>query len=238
MRLDLYLADSGKVSSRTRAANLISMGRVVVNGQTVTKSSFNVEDKDIIEITEDYEASLGSLKLEEAIKKFSVNCTDKVCVDIGASNGGFTDVLLKSGAQSVYAVDVGECALPDYIKNDTRVVVLDRTNARYLQKNQFEPLPELAVIDVSFISLKLILPSVIGILREGATVIALIKPQFECSKKDLTKRGILNNPKKCKEILNSIEFFCNEIGLKSRGIIPAPHPFANKNQEYLICLSL
>ena len=138
MRIDLYLANSGAVSSRTRAANLIDLGRVTVNGKVVTKASLDVSDEDSIIITEDYEASLGGLKLKEALKRFGVSCKDKICMDVGASNGGFTDVLLKNGAKTVYAIDVGDCALPSSLVKDERVVVMDKTNARYLEKDKFE----------------------------------------------------------------------------------------------------
>ncbi len=236
MRLDVFLAEIGAVSSRTRAANLIDMGRVLVNGKVAHKSAMDVSMDDKIEITEDYEASLGGLKLKEALDKFNIDCRDLVCADIGASNGGFTDVLLKNGAKIVYAIDVGECALPNKLSSDKRVVVMDRTNARYLDKSRFDVLPNLAVIDVSFISLKLILPSVKGILADEGIAIALIKPQFECEKKDLSKRGILVDKKKRDKVVSSIEEFCRQIGFFSLGVIPAPHPFADKNQEYLICL--
>lgn len=236
MRLDLYLVDSGKTSSRTRGANLIEMGRVTVNGRQVLKASFEVKEGDSVVVTENYEASLGGLKLKSAIADFRIDCKDKICVDVGASNGGFTDVLLTNGATRVYAVDVGECALPERLRTDPRVVVMDRTNARYLDASYFSPLPDLAVIDVSFISLKLVLPSVSSVISYGGTIIALIKPQFECGKKDLSKKGLLLDTKKREKIIKDIENFCRENGLVSLGTRPAPHPFENKNQEYLICL--
>jgi len=237
MRLDAYLHTKGAVNSRTRASNLIALGRVCVNDKVVYKAAYEVKEGDEVSITEDYDASLGGLKLQEALVSFGIDCRDKVCLDVGASNGGFTDVLIKNGAQSVYAVDVGVCALPDNLKNDGKVVVMDRTNARYLNADMFSVLPDLAVIDVSFISLKLILPAVFGVVKAGGCAVALIKPQFECGKKDLTKKGILNDSKKRDRILVDIEEFCTQTGWKSKGIVPAPHPFAEKNREYLICLN-
>lgn len=238
MRIDLYLADSGAVSSRTRAANLIDLGRVTVNGKVVTKASLDVCDEDSIIITEDYEASLGGLKLKEGLEKFGVSCKDKICMDVGASNGGFTDVLLKNGAKTVYAIDVGECALPSSLAEDKRVAVMDKTNARYLEKDKFAVLPNFAVIDVSFISLKLILPSVRSVMTQNGEIIALIKPQFECEKRDLSKKGILTDKKKRDKILSEMKNFCQNSGFIVAGLIPAPHPFDNKNQEYLIYLKI
>ncbi len=238
MRIDLYLANSGAVSSRTRAANLIDLGRVIVNGKVVTKASLDVCAEDSIIITEDYEASLGGLKLKEALEKFGVSCKDEICMDVGASNGGFTDVLLKNGAKTVYAIDVGDCALPSALATDERVVVMDKTNARYLEKDKFAVTPDFAVIDVSFISLKLILPSVMSVMEQNGEIIALIKPQFECEKRDLSKKGILVDKKKRDKVLADMQSFCQSAGFIVVGLIPAPHPFDNKNQEYLIYLKI
>lgn len=238
MRIDVYLAQTGLATSRTRAANLIDLGRVLVNGKPVQKASLEVSEDDEIVITEDYEASLGGLKLKEAFRAFGVDCGGKICMDVGASNGGFTEVLLNKCAKLVYAIDVGECALPEKLKNDERTVVMDKTNARYLTRDMFCPMPEFCVVDVSFISLKLILPSVLSVMQTGGEVVALIKPQFECAKKDLSKKGILTDKKLCAKILEEIKSFCQISGFTVEGIVPAPHPFANKNQEYLIYLKI
>ena len=182
MRLDKYLFDNGLAESRTRAANLIALGRVSVNGKTVSKCSFDVETKDEVIVTENYEASLGGIKLIKALESFAIEPKGKVCLDVGASNGGFTDVLLKNGARKVYCLDVGECALPERLKKDSRVEIIDKTNARF------------------------------------------------------TKKGIVKNEKLRLSAVKSVEQFCKELGLAEEGLTEAPHPFEEKNQEYLILL--
>lgn len=234
MRLDLYISENGMTSSRSRAANLIALGRVKVNGATVCKASYEVKTCDEVALENDYEASLGGMKLTRAIEGFSVSVEGKTCLDVGASNGGFTDVLLKNGAKKVYALDVGECALPLRLINDDRVVVMDRTNARFIAGEDFPETPALAVIDVSFISLTAVLAPTANCLADDGEIIALIKPQFECTKRDLSKRGILLDPKKRLAAVKKIESFCISLGLEVRGVTEAPHPFEEKNQEYLI----
>ena len=236
MRLDKYLFDNGLAESRTRAANLIALGRVSVNGKNVSKCSFDVETKDEVIVTENYEASLGGIKLIKALESFAIEPKGKVCLDVGASNGGFTDVLLKNGARKVYCLDVGECALPERLKKDSRVEIMDKTNARFIKKEQFTVIPQIAVVDVSFISLKLVLGPISEVLTQDGIIIALIKPQFECSAKDLTKKGIVKNEKLRLSAVKSVEQFCKELGLAEEGLTEAPHPFEEKNQEYLILL--
>ena len=233
MRLDLYLATTNGIS-RSRAANLIELGAVRVNGKTVDKASYDVKDGDEVVVNEDYGSSLGGIKLKHALSYFSVNPEGKTCMDVGASNGGFSDVLLKNGAKTVYAIDVGECALPDTIKFDARVVVMDKTNARYITRDNFSETPNFAVVDVSFISLTLILPAVYSVLSDDGELVALIKPQFECEKKDLSKKGILLDKKKRLFVVRKIEDFCKELGFDVKGTTESPHPFADKNVEYLI----
>lgn len=236
MRLDLYLAEKKFVTSRSRAANLIELGKVTVNSATVTKAGYDVKENDVVLLSGDYGASLGGIKLSDALKEFKCTCDGKVCLDVGASNGGFTEVLLKNNAKIVYALDVGECALPSDLRQNEKVVIMDKYNARDILPELFPLLPQFTVIDVSFISLTLILPSVIKCLADGGEIIALIKPQFECGKKDLSKKGILIDVKKRQKVVERIEKFCLDLGLKVLGNIPAPHPFEGKNQEYLIYL--
>ena len=234
MRLDTYLFQNNLVSSRSRGANLIELGRVEVNDKIVTKASFDIKDGDKVVIIEDYDASLGGMKLSCALDKFSYDVKNRVCLDVGASNGGFTDILIKNGAKMVYALDVGECALPLNLKLNDKVVVMDRTNARNILPTDFPIAPELAVIDVSFISLTLILECVKNVLTDSGEIIALIKPQFECEKKDLSKKGILLDKKKRDKVIDKIKNYSLSIGLKCQDVCEAPHPFADKNQEYLI----
>lgn len=236
MRLDLYLFNNGLTDSRTHAQNLIKINSVVVNGKVCNKASLDVVEGDIVEIVSDYGSSLGSLKLEKAFEDFGCNVDGKVCLDIGASNGGFTSVLLKNGAKNVYALDVGECALPKELVEDSRVIVKDNCNARYIDRNTFDLDIDFVVIDVSFISLRLILPVVAGILDEGKEVVALVKPQFELDKRSLTKSGIVKSVKLQEKALGDIVGFAGEIGFSVLGKSEAPHPFKDKNQEYLVYL--
>lgn len=234
-RIDKLMVDNKLVSSRTRAQNLINLGAVMINGIIVTKTSQLVDENLTIVITENYEASLGSIKLKEAIKTFSIDIMHKNCLDIGASNGGFTDVLLHNDAKKVYALDVGECALPDYLKNDERVVVM-KANARYITKENFVDDIDICVVDVSFISLKLVLPAIYDVLADKGAVIALIKPQFECGKKELTKNGIVKDINTQIKAVEDIISFAQSINFSYMQSIAAPHPFDNKNQEYLLYL--
>lgn len=234
IRLDKYLYENKLADSRTRASNLIKLGKVSVNNVKAQKCSQEVSIDDIVEITGFYQASLGGIKLEEAFKVWQMNANNKICLDVGASNGGFTEVLLHNGAGKVYALDIGKCALPEYLKNDIRVIVKDNINARYITTEDFPDIIDLAVIDVSFISLEKILLPIFNIIRQDGEIIALIKPQFELTKKDLSKSGIIKNKNKQLEAVSKIRIFVENIGGKNIKIIAAPHPFEEKNQEFLI----
>lgn len=235
MRLDLFLVENGLVDTRTRGLNLIKLGGVRVNGKVATKPSLTVDNLDKIEVDDIIKfASLGGLKLYEAITKFSI--TDfGVCVDLGASNGGFTDVLLRSGAEKVYAVDVGECALPDTLKNDSRVVVMDRTNAKTV------PLDDESVdfisADLSFISITKVLPEIARLLKSGGRTVILIKPQFEVGKSNLTKTGIVKSEKVALKAVDKVINFACGVGLKKIDVTKIPELFQNKNTEYLVYLA-
>lgn len=237
MRIDLFLAETGLAKSRTHAQNLIKLGKVVVDGAIVSKSSFDVKGTEniLIDDKDDY-ASLGGVKLQKAINYFKVNVENKICIDIGSSNGGFTDVLLRSGAKKVYAVDIGECALPEEMINDNRVIVKDKLNARYLSFEDIGIKADIITIDVSFISLTLILPSLMQFLDNSSIIIALIKPQFEVGRALLTKTGIVKNQKAIEQAIKKVTDFSKELGLASKQVIEAPHPFENKNKEYLVLL--
>lgn len=235
MRLDLYLSEKYGYS-RTKAAGMIADGFVCVSGNTVTKPSHNVKDGDVVEVTKEYRfASRGGDKLEKAFCDFSLDVEGRICADIGASNGGFTDCLLSHGAAKVYAVDVGDCAFDDALKNDPRVVVRDNTNARDLTENSFGEKCAFACIDVSFISLKLVLPSVFSTVEKGGEVVALIKPQFEAGKKNLTKTGLVLSEKVRKSVVDDIALYAQSIGAECKGITTAPIR-EGKNVEYLIRL--
>lgn len=234
MRLDTYLFEKGLCQSRSRAQNLIKMGQVAVNGNIAEKSSFEVNETDNIEVLCAEFASLGAFKLEKALDDFSYDCNGKICVDIGASNGGFTEVLLSVGASRVYAVDVGECALPERLVNNEKVIVKDRLNARYIKPSDIGEEADLAVIDVSFIPIELVLMPVANLVKKGGNVIALIKPQFECQKKNLTKKGIVKSAKTVENVLKNIKNFCIENALNVIGTTEIPMLFKDKNKEYFI----
>ena len=235
MRLDVYLSEKYGYS-RTKAANMVSDGFVAVNGKTAVKPSCNVLDNDSVEVVREYRfASRGGDKLEKAFGDFQLNVKDLICVDIGASNGGFTDCLLSHGAKKVYAVDVGECAFDDALKKDPRVVVKDNTNARYLNKDVLGEACDFACIDVSFISLRLILPAAFSVIKSGGEIVALIKPQFEVGKKNLTKTGIVLSEKVRKSVIDDISSFAQGLGAAILGVTTAPVR-TGKNVEYLIRL--
>ena len=236
MRLDLYLVQKGISDSRTRAKNLIELRKVTVNGKVAEKASLEIKETDEVILSDDYEASLGGIKLRDALERFSVAVEKVDCLDIGASNGGFCDILLRGGASHVIALDVGECALPDRLKNDARIVVMDRTNARFLTPDQLPFLPGFISVDVSFISLLLILPVVYSCLVTGGKALCLIKPQFECGKKALSKKGIVTDKKEEERAIERIKECARNLGFSVGDIMPAPHPFEKKNQEYFIFL--
>ena len=171
----------------------------------------------------------------KAFDDFKYDVKDKICVDIGASNGGFTDCMLQNGAKKVYAVDVGECAFDESLKSDPRVVVKDRINARYITPDDLGELCDFASIDVSFISLKYILPSVNALLKVGGDVIALIKPQFEAGAKELSKKGIVLSEKTHIKVCEDIKTFALELGFDVKGLTTAPIK-SDKNKEFLIYL--
>ena len=235
MRLDQFISEKFKYT-RTKAKQLIESGFVLFNGEVAKKVSQDVKDEDNIELIEEFKfASLGGDKLEKAILDFDYKLEGKTCIDIGASNGGFTDCMLKHGATKVYALDVGECALPDYLKNDPRVIVKDRLNARYVTTQDIGELLDFASIDVSFISLTYVLESVKNLLKDDGEIIALIKPQFEVGKQYLSKRGIVQSNKAIDNTIENIQTYAKTIGLTPLKITHAPIK-PNKNKEFLILL--
>jgi 23S rRNA (cytidine1920-2'-O)/16S rRNA (cytidine1409-2'-O)-methyltransferase len=192
-RLDVLMAETGMAESREQAKLLVMAGAVLVNGIKAAKPSQTAAEDALIEILrESPYVSRGGYKLEKAIKEFGISPAGKTAVDIGASTGGFTDCMLQNGAIKVYAVDVGYGQLHLKLRNDNRVIVMERTNARYLSPESFaEPLL-FATVDVAFISLKLILPPLIACLADGADIVALVKPQFEAEARHL-KKGVVRD---------------------------------------------
>ena len=238
MRLDVYLADKGFFGSRTKSAEAVSRGEVSVNGKVVTKASFDVSDGDDVSISDSAckYVSVGAYKLEKAFKDSpSFSIKNAVVCDIGASAGGFTEVCLLHGAKKVFAVDVGENLLDESLKKRKEVVVIDKTNARFLNGETLGEKVDRVVSDVSFISLTLILPSVFSILKDGGEAVLLIKPQFECGKKALNKNGIVTEKKAREAAIETVTACARENGLIPSGITSAPE-IPGKNIEYLLYL--
>ncbi len=235
MRLDKFLVENMGYS-RTKAQQMIKENMVSVGGKVVTKAAFDVSEVDNVEILANFSfASLGGDKLQKAFDDFGYLPQGLVCADIGASNGGFTDCMLQAGAKKVFAVDVGECAFDEELKNNPKVVIKDRINARFLTWQDLGEKCKFCSVDVSFISLKLILPTVHNLLEVGGKCIALIKPQFEVGKKYLSKTGIVTDKKAREEAVEDIKNFAKSLGFDVLGTTTAPIK-EKKNIEFLIFL--
>ncbi len=234
-RLDILLYEKALVESREKGKAFIMEGKVFVNNVKITKAGTRFTEKDSIEIRglQKY-VSRGGLKLEHAVKKFSINIKDKICMDIGASTGGFTDCLLQNGAAKVYAVDVGYGQLHWKLRNNNRVIVLERENFRTMEREKIPDIIHLSVIDVSFISLKLIVPKALEFLHEKGEIVALIKPQFEAGKEHVGKGGIVKDPEIHKQVINSLSSFFSQIGLQIVNITESPLLGQKGNKEFLI----
>lgn len=229
------MVERGLAESRARAQELIRAGAVTIHGRVMDKASAQVNGAAEIVIREPLPyVSRGGYKLAGALDAFAVNPQGMLCADIGASTGGFTDVLLQRGAAKVYAMDVGYGQLAWKLRQDARVVALDRVNARYA-----EPLPEpldLVVIDVSFISLELILPTAKSFLKPNGQIIALIKPQFEAGRAQVGRGGIVRDPQVHAQTIEKITRAAERIGLQRRGLIQSPIQGTEGNVEFLIHL--
>lgn len=237
-RLDKILVDQGLVSSRERARALIMAGSVLINGVPVTKAGAMVPVDAFILLKEPdipY-VSRGGLKLEEAMKAFGIDVQGRVAIDVGASTGGFTDCLLKHGARRVYAIDVGYGQLDWTLRQDGRVVSLERKNIRHLRPEDIGEKADIAVIDVSFISLSKVIPVVVTLLKERAEIVALVKPQFEVGKGQVGKGGIVRDPALQAQATEKIQTFAGDIGLIPIGLIESPILGAKGNREFLLYL--
>ena len=234
-RLDAALVERGLCTGRDRAKGIIMAGQVYVNNQKADKPGMTISPEDQIEVRGDQLAyvSRGGLKLEKAMKCFPLTPNGKVCMDIGASTGGFTDCMLQNGAAKVYAVDVGYGQLDWKLRSDARVVCLERTNARYLSTEQIPEALDFASIDVSFISLKLIFPALYALLREGGEVACLIKPQFEAGREKVGKKGVVRDPAVHLEVLESFLRHAKENNFTVLGITYSPIRGPEGNIEYL-----
>lgn len=235
MRLDLYLTENSLAKSRTAAQSLIKSGGVSVNGKECIKPSLEVTDSDIIEIIGEQlrYVGRGGLKLEGAINSFSLELKGLVCLDIGASTGGFTDCMLQNGAEKVYAVDVGRDQLDDKLRADSRVISMEQTDIRSCT------LPEnvdFVGTDVSFISLKQIFPHIFRLLKDSGRAVVLIKPQFEAGRKALTKKGIVKDEKIRKAVVEDIKKFAILSGFTVEAIADSPIHGGDGNIEYLMLI--
>ena len=236
MRLDVFLTQNGLAESRTDAKKFITCGAVNVAGKTVTKPSFDVSESET-DVTVDKSvkkyASRGGLKLEAALSAFGVKPKDRLALDVGASSGGFTDCLLKNGAKHVISVDSGSGQLADFLRRDGRVTVFENYNARYMSPEDFEYRPNLAVMDVSFISATYIIPSVYQTLDDEADFICLIKPQFEVGRTGLGKGGIVKNEKTRVDAVFKVTEFAKAQGFELSSVIESPIQGGDGNIEYL-----
>jgi len=235
MRLDTLIIEKKLTRSRSVASELIKKGLVKVNGKIIIKPSTKFSEGVVIEIIEQPKyVSRGGLKLEKALIEFKINPKDLIVLDIGSSTGGFTDCLLQNSAKKVYAVDVGTDQFDPKLKNDPRIILMEKTDIRKI--DLLPEKPDLAVIDVSFISLELILKKVIDLLSPNAKIIALIKPQFETNKKDKNKSGVVKNDKLRKDSVEKIKNYASKIGLGVLKIIDSPLLGGAGNKEYFILL--
>ncbi|HQR45796.1 MAG TPA: TlyA family RNA methyltransferase [Thermoanaerobaculia bacterium] len=235
VRLDRLLVERGLAESRTRAEALILAGRVTVRGLTAVKPGTPVPAGAELSVTgpEHPWVSRGGVKLAAALDHFGVDPSGKVCLDVGASTGGFTDVLLSRGARTVYAVDVGYGQLHARLRSDPRVVLLEKVNARYLSTAEVPAPVELLVADVSFISLTMILPAAVPLLAPGAAAVLLVKPQFESERGEVGKGGIVRDPAVRERAVARVAFAAAALGLAPLGTIPSPIEGADGNREFL-----
>lgn len=235
-RLDVILLDKNFVASREKAKALIMSGCVYVNNQKADKPGTFYLNDDIIEVRENPNpfVSRGGLKLLKAIKSFKIDLRDKVAMDIGASTGGFTDCMLQNGAKKVYSVDVGYGQLDWKLRNDSRVVNIERTNIRYIDKNLIKEKLDFISVDVAFISLKLVLPVAKDLMDYEAYGVCLIKPQFEAGREKVSKNGVVRDFKVHIDVIEKIVSFSNEIGLKVLDLEFSPIKGPKGNIEYLM----
>jgi len=235
-RLDRFLVERGLAASRQRAVALILAGRVRVEGERAEKAAQQVAPDARVEVLEDDEGyvSRGGIKLAGALDAFCLTVTGLVAMDVGASTGGFTDCLLRRGARRVYAVDVGYGQLAWKLRQDPRVVVLERTNVRYLEREQIPEPVDLATIDTSFISLTKVIPRVIEFLGENGRLLALIKPQFEVGRGRVGRGGVVRQPALHQQVVSEVERFCRDQALAVGGVVESPLLGPKGNREFFI----
>jgi len=235
-RLDLALFERGMCESRSKAGALIMAGQVFVNGRKELKAGRNVKESDVIEIRGEKMpfVSRGGYKLSKAVKSFGLELKNKVCMDIGASTGGFTDCMLQNGAEKVFSVDVGYGQLAWKLRTDERVINMERTNFRYITPDEIGEELDFASVDVSFISLKIILPVLFSLLKAGGEAVCLIKPQFEAGRERVGKKGVVRDAETHTDVVKSICEYAVFTGFSVRGIDFSPIKGPEGNIEYLM----
>lgn len=238
-RLDILLVKQGLASSREKAKAIIMSGSVFVDGQREDKAGTAFEENKVnIEVrgeTPKY-VSRGGLKLEKAMQEFPIDLRDTVCMDIGASTGGFTDCMLQNGASRVYSVDVGHGQLAWKLRNDERVVCMEKTNFRYMQPEDIEDTLDFASVDVSFISLTKILIPARNLLKDKAKMVCLIKPQFEAGREKVGKKGVVREPATHEEVIQKVITYADMTGFEIQGLSFSPIKGPEGNIEYLLFL--
>jgi 23S rRNA (cytidine1920-2'-O)/16S rRNA (cytidine1409-2'-O)-methyltransferase len=237
-RLDRLLVHRGLVTSREEGLRRILAGEVLVNDRPIHKAGSSVDSDAVIRLRGRSLpfASRGGLKLEKALDEFGIDVRDRVVLDVGASTGGFTDCLLQRGARKVYAVDVGYGQLDWKLRSDPRVVVLEKRNIRYLEARELPETPGIATIDVSFISLRLVLPQIEKLVSPKGEAVALIKPQFEVGKGKVGKGGVVRSQEEHREVVEDIKRAAMALGWRVKGLTESPLLGAKGNKEFLIYL--
>ena len=234
-RIDILLLKRGLETSRKKAISLIMSGKVIVDENRIDKPGKMISKNANIRLKNKKTpfVSRGALKLKKAIEKWPVNIENTICLDVGASTGGFTEILLNKGAKKIFAVDVGYGQLAWKLRNDKRVINLERTNILHIKIDKIKPIPSIAVIDVSFISITNVLPKIINYLTSEAYIYTLIKPQFEVEKINISKGGIVRNDYIREKIIKKIINYTKNLGLKNIGISKSPITGTKGNIEYI-----
>ncbi len=236
VRIDILLAEKGLAESREKAKVLVMAGVVFLKGERVSRTDKTVDEEASIEVRGNplRYVGYGGVKLEEALKNFGIDIVGKTAIDIGSSTGGFVDCLLQAGASRVYAIDAGTHQLHEKLRKDPRVVVRENVNARYLTVEDIGEKADIITVDVSFISLKKIIPAALPLLAPGGFLITLVKPQFEVGRYLVGKGGIVKDEERIKAVIDDMKQFGEECGLRARDIREAPREKRRKNKEYFI----
>jgi len=236
LRIDTLLARKGPAESREKAKILVMAGEVYLAGERVFRADKVVDEQSAVEVRGSAlpYVGFGGVKLEQAARRFGLDITGKKVIDIGSSTGGFVDYLLQAGAARVYAVDVGSHQLHEKLREDPRVVVRENVNARHLSPESIGEKVDMITVDVSFISLKKIIPALLPLLVPGGLLVTLVKPQFEVGRYKVGKGGIVKDPERIKSVIDDIRQFGEQCGLRPLDVAEAPREKARKNREYFI----